>query len=482
MRFVWPLSVACALLISTPARSADLAFPATPQGAHAFAYFAAFNAGEEAMRAFWTTHGSTKALAQRPVGARLGVYRNMRDEFGALTPVRIGASDAEGIEVHVRTEHGPAIRIRFQCEAEDPFGVIALRVEDEGGGEDGRGAPPPEPAGPPPGDDAIVASLGGELDSLAKAGAFSGVALLDKDGATLFGRAYGLASRTAHTPNRLDTRFNLASINKIFTHVAILQLAEAGKLSLDDTVDRFLGDYPREAAKKITIRMLLDHRGGVPDVLEHPRLAESPASVRSAADWYALVKGLPLDFEPGTRERYSNGGFVLLGEIVARVSGEDYYDYVRKHVYAPAGMTRSDHYAEDEKVEGRATPYTSDESSSRAKADPRAGAHVAGLPGRGSAAGGGYSTAGDLVRFARALRAGKLLDLSKGEGPIGAAPAFGIAGGSPGVNGLLVLEGPYTLVVLANTDPPAAERFARTVGRMPARASAGGARREAGAH
>jgi CubicO group peptidase (beta-lactamase class C family) len=205
--------------------------------------------------------------------------------------------------------------------------------------------------------------------------------------------------------------------------------------------------------------------------MSNEKLHQDPMAVRTSEDWYRIVRDLPLDFEPGTKQQYSNGGYVLLGRIITRASGEDYYDYIRRHIYQPAGMTRSDSYASDEKVDGIASGYT------------RRGGHSVGdgsrtpdglavLPGghhfgRGSAAGGGYSTVGDLAKFSRALRAGKLKHLAAGQKPSG----LGIAGGSPGVNALLVMHGPYTLAILANLDPPAAERFARTVGSMVRRAA-----------
>jgi CubicO group peptidase (beta-lactamase class C family) len=204
------------------------------------------------------------------------------------------------------------------------------------------------------------------------------------------------------------------------------------------------------------------------------RLAGRPAS-----DWYRLVRDEPLEFEPGTKERYSNGGFVILGMIVERASLEDYYAYVRSHVCTPAGMTRTDHYPADHLPDDVAVPYTD-------RADAAAGAGDASAPaasrlvpvtvrfGRGSAAGGGYSTAGDLVRFARALRERRLLDAAHTEALIGPGPGgLGIAGGSPGVNALLEMSGPYTLVALANLDPPAAERIGRDVGRLIRRAGGG---------
>jgi len=456
-----------ALLIAVPVAAEDIAWPGSEPGRHARAYFEAFAKGEPAMRAFWQEHGSKEALAQRPVDARLGVWREMHDEFGVLTPVRIGASAEDMVEVIARTGHSQELTIGFLCEKEPPHGLIGLRVGDP---EDaGPRAQPPPDTGPPPTDDQIVARLAKDLDSLAAAGEFSGAALLDKDGRTLYGRAFGMASREAKTPNQLTTRFNLGSINKIFTATAIQQLAVAGKLKLSDPISKWLPDYPKANGDRITIAMLMEHRGGVPDFMANQKLNQDPMAVRTSEDWYRVVRDLPLDFEPGTKQQYSNGGYVLLGTIVTRASGEDYYDYIRRHVYQPAGMTRSDSYAIDDPADGIASGYTRRDQSVGGQRTPD-GLEV--LPGghhfgRGSAAGGGYSTVGDLVKFSHALRGGKLKHLAEGEKPGG----LGIAGGSPGVNALLVMHGPYTLAILANLDPPAAERFARTIGAMVRRAA-----------
>jgi D-alanyl-D-alanine carboxypeptidase len=456
MRWI-PGLFATALLIAAPvvapAFAEDIAWPGSEPGRHA--------------RAYWQEHGSAAALVQRPVEARLGVWRNMRADFGVLTPVRVTNSGDDFVEVLARGAHGAGIAIRFLCDASPPHGLVGLRVGDPDETPAPGASQGPSPAadmGPPPTEEQVVAVLRSELDSLAAAGAFSGAALLDKDGRALFRKAYGMALRENGVANRIDTRFNLGSINKIFTSTAIQQLVNAGKLRYEDTIDTYLPDYRKADASRITVRMLVDHRSGVPDVLTSPGLDDHPARVRSMADWYGLVREMPLDFEPGSRQEYSNGGYVLLGQIITKSSGEDYYDYIRRHIYQPAKMTRSDHYAIDQKVDGIATSYT--------RRDRPAGGNATGdalLPiaaghryGRGSPAGGGHSTVEDLARFTAALRDGRLTGPHAPDKP----PGFGIAGGSPGVNGLLILHGPYTLAVLANVDPPAAERLARTVGRM----------------
>ncbi|HKS23526.1 MAG TPA: serine hydrolase domain-containing protein, partial [Thermoanaerobaculia bacterium] len=287
----------------------------------------------------------------------------------------------------------------------------------------------------------IVLSLQQIVDRAVADGKFSGVVLLAKDGQQQFAHAYGAG-------NNVDTKFNLGSINKLFTQVAIAQLAEGGKLSLDDTVRKVLPDYPSPVADKITVRQLVEFRSGLGDFFGPEYLATPPSKIRTLRDYLPLFVDKPLLFEPGTQQRYSNAGYIVLGLIIERLSGQTYYDYVREHIFKPAGMRDTDSYAIDEKVPNRATPVTK-----RGELQ---------MPGRGSSAGGGYSTAGDMLRFANALSANKLVSPKWTDWVFkGPQHNLGVAGGAPGINASLSIEPPYTLIVLANIDPPAAEEIAR---------------------
>jgi CubicO group peptidase (beta-lactamase class C family) len=466
------LPVALALAPAAFAADPELAYPESAPGAHARAWFVANATGEAAMRAFWSQHGDSASLAEHPIEERVTRWRQIRGQLGAATPLAVLRSGDDFIDMRTRDGSGALIVISFRCASSPPHGVVGIMVQPDDGG---AGPPPGGPAGaapgaapsagPPPTDREIVASLALPLDSLARVERFSGAALLVKGDSVLFQHAYGLAAREPQVPNQLDTRFNLGSINKIFTAVAIQQLAEGGKLSLDSTIDRYLPDYPKDKGSKITVRQLLDHRGGVPDVFGERYAKAGAANIKTTADWYALIRDEPLRFSPGTQQQYSNGGYVLLGEIIEHVSGESYYDYVRRHIYEPAGMTRTEHLMNASSDPARAMAYT--------RVDDAAPPALAELPGRGSPAGGGYSTVGDLVRFAQALRAGKLIKGTYAPRMVGPQAGLGIAGGSPGVNGLLQLDGPYVLAILANMDPPAAERFMDTTGRDLMRATGG---------
>lgn len=316
----------------------------------------------------------------------------------------------------------------------------------------------PERTRPPAIDEpTLVARLGRSLDSLGANEGFSGVVVLSRGSHTVFERAVGAADRETGRMNTVATAFNVGSISKIFTATAIRQLAAAGRIDLDAPLATYWPDYPNaDVARRVTIRQLLQHRSGIGGNIFDAPPGGTRHDVRHNRDFVPLFAGEPLAFEPGSRQQYSNAGYVVLGEVIARVSGEDYYAYVRRHVYEPAGMRETAYYAVDSLPAHAALGYT----TAREPEDTLPGPlhpNTATLPGRGSAAGGGYSTAADLMRFLQALRRGAV--------PSGPPAGLGIAGGAPGLNGVVegMLPGDYDLVVLANLDPPAAEAIARRV-------------------
>ena len=297
----------------------------------------------------------------------------------------------------------------------------------------------------------LVKRITTTVDSLVKLNEFSGVVLLAKDGAPVFEKAYGFADREAKKPNTIETAFNIGSINKLFTSIAIRQLAAEGKVHLDSTLAMHWPDYPNpDVAKRVTIRQIMQHRSGISgDIFAAPH-GKTRHAIRHNRDYLPLFVDNPLNFEPGTRQQYSNAGYVILGMLVERLSGTDYYRYVQERIYRPAGMTRTGAWPVDSLPLNTALGYTSEEGPLER--------NTARLPGRGSAAGGGYTTAHDLMRFMTALRQKKVANAPD-------AGSIGIAGGAGGLNGVLEgdLRGGYDLIVLANLDPPAAERVSRIV-------------------
>lgn len=310
-----------------------------------------------------------------------------------------------------------------------------------------------------------------------RAGAFSGVVLIARGDTIEALHAYGLADRAAGRRNAPDTRFNLGSINKTFTAIAIAQLIQDGRLTLDDTLAKHLPDYPnREAAARITIRDLITHRSGIATFMR----AEFGSA--SLADMTRTVGSEPMAFEPGARQEYSNGGYVVLGRIVEVVSGRSYAAYVAERIYKPAGMTNTGFLNEGERDPAVALGYFTADAQGRPQMGAQTGIMGTNPPAPGNPAGGGYSTATDLFRFARALKGGRLLDQRMTDYVLNGTfagtpgPKFGFAlreqmsgtrrfigngGGAPGVNAEFRFEpaGDATVVVLANVSPPAATQL-----------------------
>src|SRR6267154_4927828 len=144
------------------------------------------------------------------------------------------------------------------------------------------------------------------VDSLANRGDFSGVVLVARSGVPTFERAYGMADREAGRANTVATSFNLGSINKFFTQIAVRQLAAAGKLDLDSTLARAWPDYPNpDVARRVTIRQILEHRAGIQGNIFAAPPGKTRQDVSSLADYFDLFKSQPLQFEPGSRQQYS---------------------------------------------------------------------------------------------------------------------------------------------------------------------------------
>ena len=323
-----------------------------------------------------------------------------------------------------------------------------------------------------------IAGVQAVLRGAAAADRFSGAVLVAKNGQVLFGRAYGLADRERGIPNTLLTRFRVGSMNKMFTGVAVLQLAEAGKVELTATIGEYLAGYRnRGVAAKVTIHHLLTHTGGTGDIFG-PQFRAHRLELRTLDDYVQLYADREPEFEPGSRWQYSNYGYILLGALIEKVTGQTYYDYVHAHIYKPAQMTATGSQPEHQPVPGLSVGYTKPPGTASWVPNSET------LPYRGTSAGGGYSTAGDLARFGWALLGHQLLRpdstqlliTGKADRGPGARYAYGFAvlrdsdgngsvghgGGAPGMNGDLRIypQSGYLVVVLANIDPPAASRIA----------------------
>jgi CubicO group peptidase (beta-lactamase class C family) len=328
------------------------------------------------------------------------------------------------------------------------------------------------------------------LKRMTLADKFAGDVLIAKSGRAALAQAYGFADREHQIPNSLHTRFGMASVAKMFTSVAMLQLVEARRIKLDDPIGTYLANYPnREIASKVTIRELLNHTGGTGDIFG-PEFDTHASELRSHEDYIKLFGNRPPRFEAGSRFEYSNYGYVILGAVIDRVSGESYYEYVRSHIYRPAGMTSTAMPEPGEKpVADMSLGYTK-RGGTNWHTD-RAAVQV-----RGTAAGGGYTTVEDLLRFANALEGNKLLsahdtellnadDIATPKGihysygfevtTWNGLRCFGKGGLAPGLDddfNICPSVG-YVVAVLANMDPPAGQRISGFIlNRLPIQQSA----------
>ena len=324
-------------------------------------------------------------------------------------------------------------------------------------------------------DAAITQDVQRTVAVLSRQGLFSGIVTVARGSKVIVSASAGDANRTSHAAITENTQFTLGSIGKIFTATAIGQLVDQHRLSFQDTVGKFFPEYPNKTVHdKVTVGMLLCHTAGLGDFLDKRTPEMMQNGVTRASDFMPLYDRDEPRFDPGTQWSYSNAGLALAGAIVEKVSGEDYPNYIRRHVFTVAGMTHSDPNNVPHQSNQMATPYTRMTAAGRSTDWLEAPRDI------GSPAGGALSSADDLIRFADALRGGRLLsrntlaEMTRTHGPFPVGYKYGYAleieevygrtlvghsGGFPGVSTHLymLLDSPYTIVVLSNQDPPADE-------------------------
>jgi CubicO group peptidase (beta-lactamase class C family) len=233
-----------------------------------------------------------------------------------------------------------------------------------------------------------------------KAGETGCAALVAIKGQVVYKKAFGMANLELNVPMQPDMVFRIGSITKQFTAVAILQLMEQGKLSLQDEITKYIPDYPTQA-HKITIENLLTHTSGIKSYTNVPDFYKYVKEDLKPDEAIDRFKNLPMEFAPGTKWNYNNSGFFLLGYIIEKVSGMTYQDYIEKNVLKPAGMTNSLYGSDKKLIRNRAYPYQAD-GDNTVNADYLSML----LP---YSAGSLMSTVEDLYKWNRALLAGKLV-------------------------------------------------------------------------
>lgn len=245
-----------------------------------------------------------------------------------------------------------------------------------------------------------VARMEQVIQSHVTPGTFMGTVLVARDGAVVMSKAYGMANVEWDVPNTPATKFRLGSITKQFTAAAILLLEERGKLKIDDKVKTYLPDAPM-AWDRITVFNLLTHTAGVPNFTSMADYNTIKLTSRTADAAVVAFRDRPLDFGPGEKMSYSNSGYLVLGAIIEKVSGQSYEKFVADNIFAPIGMKDSGYDSNTAIIKQRASGYLKMPAGY-----VNAGYIHMSVP---HAAGALYSTTGDLLKWEQALFAGKVV-------------------------------------------------------------------------
>ena len=324
-------------------------------------------------------------------------------------------------------------------------------------------------------DQLSVSAFVRELDSYLKKNTeedlFSGVVLVARDGMPIFKKAYGMADRERNISNQVNTKFCIGSMNKMFTAIAIAQLVEQGKLSYDDLIGKYLGEewVLSEVGEQVKISHLLSHTSGIAEYLTDEFLISSAETYRTLEDYKPIIKELSLTFEPGTRWEYCNTGFLLLGAIIEKAAGMDYWDYIKGHIFDPVEMNNTIGLDRNRSLSNLAMGY--EKGQEEGEALWRKTAFAGKIDG--SPSGGGYSTVDDLLKFAEALGSDLLISKESKKLLMSTKPGLssreygygfiisssgkfgrivGHGGAAPGVsaNFRIFVDKGYTMIILSN--------------------------------
>ncbi|MCC6650926.1 MAG: beta-lactamase family protein [Candidatus Eisenbacteria bacterium] len=450
-------------------RAADVRLPAGPPADRFRELLQAMHSSDRAVLAKHA-EGAFAPSMMRPDDSILDFLLGQVQMSGGFVVRRVLQSADRQITVLVQGKQKPDVWLRYVVgvEPEAPHrvnGIFTYRASAAMAGE---------PDGPVPAEQ-LPARFAELVDRIAAEGRFSGSVCLMRNGEALVSRAWGEADREAHTPNSDTTRFGIASVGKMFTAVAIAQLAEAGKLQIEDRAAKFVPGWLPPGAESVTIAQLLTHTSGLGDYLGGVVNDRSGRSFDALEDYRRFAVESPIAFAPGSAFQYSNTGYVVLGAILEKVSGLPWHDWVNDRVLAAAGMTHSDAKRDGHRPRGPiATGYHLSEEGVWGRTDTL-------RAGNGTPAGGGEATAKDLARFGTALFEGRLVTpamLARMTEPRVAMAGtgkqygygteivsgregrsiFGHEGGFPGVGASLEVYLPegYVLAVLSNTTGGAA--------------------------
>ncbi|MBN2564089.1 MAG: serine hydrolase [Candidatus Eisenbacteria bacterium] len=480
------LASSCAFAQQTMGDYSDVAeMPGGTEGNRIDMLFQAANTGDlESAKQFYQESFSESMQEELPLDAFLGFFSSFVSQTG-------------GIEFH---------SIREYTESQDDQTVIVFQDRNYGSWKafvfyyepgqkpDGKLvgftiSPARTPSDvEPPGildETKLAEEIAAFVEPLCDKDLFSGTVLVANGEEIIYEYACGEASKRFHAPVNMDTKFNLGSMNKMFTSTAVMQLMEKGILNVDDPIGKYVDEtwLPRHITDEVTIHNLLTHTSGLGDYFNETFEQGSRLRWRELDDYKELIYTDTLAFTPGTDWEYSNAGMFMLGVVIENATGQNYFDYIRDNIYAPAGMEDTDCYDMDCPIENLAIGYWR-------SPDCPVGwknnyyEHVV----RGGPAGGGFSTSPDLWRFALALEGGKLVSEASRElmwtdhydagygygfgiqdGPAGKVVGHG--GGFTGINSHLdlYLDSGYVVAVMSNYDSaatPIRQKIVELIGRV----------------
>jgi len=322
---------------------------------------------------------------------------------------------------------------------------------------------------------------------------FSGTVLVIKNREKFFEYSSGFANQEKKILNAFNSIFNIGSIDKVFTGVAIAQLAQANKLSFQDKISKYLSNISKEIAEKMTIHHVLTHTEGFASYF-NKKYISNRLKIHTIDDYLELFIDEPLLFNPGEKYQYSNSGYVVLGAIIEAITGRTYYEYIKEEIFKKSSMRELKHFDPDFSDSKLAIGYTNRKLHSQDVIEGPRRTNTDELPPIASPAGGGFSNCEDLYKFSQALLCNKLLNkkmtqlvltpkvlvgkkddttlhygygfqiLDFGDGHF----RYGHAGAFAGANARLDMYPwlGYTIVVLSNYDQPAAFKVANEFGRL----------------
>lgn len=460
---------------------------------------------QEAYEQFAASRFSRSALDKESAATRASSLARLYTDTGGVVLDRIVGSSkhwiqAEGIDRMSGTRQCLTLRVTRTPKAILLDDIAASALYEAG------------PSLMPPTTEEIVERLSGTADRFAARGLMSGVMLIAQGDEIRFERAYGYASLAHQTPMTVTTRLNTASIAKMFTGAAIARLVAEGRLSYDDTVGKHLTDLSSERIRNdVTIRQLLTHTAGLGplDYYEKDEWNAAKPLLRDVPSWLDLVQREKIDVDaPSGQYLYSNAGYVILGKIIERVTGDDFYRHIARDVFGPAGMSRSFYAETDAEAPDVAEPTTNlfniglNNYIYRLGTPRRA---IYELAARGGPQGGATVTARDLFLFIKALRSGQLVrpdllqEMLTAQSPAGAGASslggsvreglgvevavmnghrfHGHTGGDIGIasSAYWYPESGYTIIILTNRDPRAARVLTGLARTMINRQTVGGA-------